>query len=91
LDPHVGSCVGDLARKIESLATGIARLREAISRQLEAVWAIAECEWNTGGTKPRDLTARSPEALALGFASREVPRARFVWMRGRVITPGVFP
>jgi hypothetical protein len=31
-------------------------------------------EWNTGGTKPRDLAARSPEVLVLGFASREVPR-----------------
>jgi hypothetical protein len=31
-------------------------------------------EWNTGGTKPRDLAARSLEVLALGFASCEVPR-----------------
>jgi hypothetical protein len=32
-------------------------------------------EWNTGGTKPRDLAARSLEILVLGFASREAPRA----------------
>jgi hypothetical protein len=63
---------GHRKKRFESLATGIARLREAISQQLESMWAIAECEWNTGGTTPRDLTARSPEVLALGFTSREV-------------------
>jgi hypothetical protein len=36
-------------------------------------------EWNTGGTKPRDLAARSPEVLVLGFASREVPKASRTW------------
>jgi hypothetical protein len=42
------------------------------------VWAIAEREWSTGGTKgsSRDLAARSPEILGLGFMSCEVPRSR---------------
>jgi hypothetical protein len=31
-------------------------------------------KWNTGGRSPRDLAARSPEVLALGFASCEVSR-----------------
>jgi hypothetical protein len=31
-------------------------------------------EWNTGVMKPWDLATRSPEVLALGFASREVSR-----------------
>jgi hypothetical protein len=73
-------------KRLENLATGIARLREAISRQLEDSVGHSEVgEWNTGGTKPhRDLAARSPEVLALGFASREVPRAEVrVDVRGR--------
>jgi hypothetical protein len=42
------------------------------------VWAIAECEWNTGGTSPQDLAAGSLEELVLLFASLEVPRAECV-------------
>jgi hypothetical protein len=32
-------------------------------------------KWNTGGTKPRNLAARSLEVLVFGFTRREVARA----------------
>jgi hypothetical protein len=75
LDPHVGSCIGASREKAREFGHGGRELREAIPRQLEDSVGHSEAgEWNTGGTKPRDLAARSPEVLALGFASREVPR-----------------
>jgi hypothetical protein len=43
-------------------------------------------EWSTGGTKgsSRDLTARSPEVLAIRIRElRSALELRFVWTHGR--------
>jgi hypothetical protein len=53
---------GPRKKRLENLGAGIARLREAISRQLEAVGAIAE---SASGIQ----VARS-----LGISPREVPK-----------------
>jgi hypothetical protein len=73
----------DLARKgFENLGTGIARLREGDIPTAGAVWAIAECEWNTGGTK--DSKSRSAEErTCVDAESRSAEEPRFVGMRGR--------
>jgi hypothetical protein len=82
LDPEhrrtVGSARGivsqDLARKgLRIWAWGSRGCKNAISRQLEAVWAIAEREWNTGGTKP--LGSRCEKPQGIGIRSREAPRS----------------
>jgi hypothetical protein len=51
------------------------------------VWAIAESASGVHvAQSQQDLTTRSPEVLALGFASREVPRTEVrvgTWQRIR--------
>jgi hypothetical protein len=75
------SKVDDLAnsgvRRVKAQALGVSSHEDARSDIPTAGGSGGHSrvgEWNTGGTKPRDLAAKSPEVLVFGFASHEVPR-----------------
>jgi hypothetical protein len=75
LDLHVGSCIGTSQEKVREFGHGdreVARRRYPDSWRI--VWAIAEREWNTGGTKPSG--SRCEKSRGIGIRSREVPRSR---------------
>jgi hypothetical protein len=76
LDPHVGSRIGALQEKAREFGRRdreIARSDTPTAGHSGGHSRVGK--WNTGGTKPRDLAARSLEILVLGFTSLEAPRA----------------
>jgi hypothetical protein len=76
LDPHEGSRIGASQEKAREFGRGDREIaRSDIPTAGGSGGHSRVGEWNTGGTKPRDLAARSPEVLVLGSARREVPKA----------------
>jgi hypothetical protein len=75
LDPHVGSRIGASQEKAREFGRGDREIaRSDIPTAGGSGGHSRVGEWNTGGTKPRDLAVRSPEVLMLGSARHEVPR-----------------
>jgi hypothetical protein len=78
LDLSEGSCLGTSQEKVREFGTGITRLREGDIPTAGAVWAIAEREWNTGGTKD-SASHEVPRSELVWTLSREVPKGRDLW------------
>jgi hypothetical protein len=88
LDLSEGSCLGTSQEKVENLATGIARLRDSDIPTAGAVWAIAEREWNTGGTKDSRVAKCRGAETRVDAESRSAEEPRFC---GRVAEYKVGP
>jgi hypothetical protein len=77
-------------RRLENLVTGIARLREAISRQLEDCVGHSEAsEWDTGGTKTSG--SRREKSQSIGVRIRESRSAESRGSCGRMAEHKVGP
>ena len=75
LDPHVGSRIGASQEKAREFGRGDREIARSDTPTAGGSGGHSRVgEWNTGGTKPRDLATRSLEVLVLGSARREVPR-----------------
>jgi hypothetical protein len=67
---------GPRKKRSENLSAGVARLRDSDISTVGAVWAIAEREWNTGGTKDSRVTKCRGNEIHVGIESRSIEELR---------------